>query len=117
MARKYVKPVDVVGGVCLYGNSAAAGWFAHVGPLAAGKLLGDGEPRDGRGLNDAFWLACAALRDAGVKVGRVEVFEPSGRLMALADVNWPGYYGSLKWEPAPVYSLSAEEVMAASEKA
>ena len=77
-------------------------------------MLGDGEPAIGRGATGALWLACEALRNAGAS-GSIEVFEPTGRLRAVCDAKRPGYFGDLKWEPAPVLLIGADEIMAAAE--
>ena len=110
MGRRTTK---LVGEICLYGNmSIGAGWLATT---ADGKLLGDGEPRQGRSFTEAVWLACDALRTAGAAVGKVRVFAAGGERMADTDINHPGYYGSLSWVPATVLVISAAAIEAAAE--
>lgn len=105
MAKKKVP--SVVGSICLYGTSmVGAGYLAHLGgglPGPETKLYGDGAPRASWGMNDAFWLACMDLKEAGCGPGLVKVFIQAGdrSLVALADVMSPPYFGDLKFEEAP----------------
>lgn len=110
------KSKGIAGSICLYGsNHCGFGWLAHCGPLNRdAKMLGDGEPMMGRGATGALWAACEALRLDGAN-GLVEVFEPAGKLRSICDVNRPGYFGDLKWDPAPVMVIEAAEIMAVAE--
>ena len=109
------KAKGICGSICLYGSHRCGfGWLAHVGPLTREtKMLGDGEPAAEVGATGAMWAACEALRKDGAR-GSVEVFEPSGKLRAVCDVDRPGYFGDLKWEAAPVLLIEADEIMAAA---
>ena len=108
----------ICGSICLYGSHRCGfGWLAHRGPLNRDTaLLGDGEPAMEVGATGALWAACEALRAAGAS-GKVEVFEPAGKLRAVCDVDRPGYFGDLKWEAAPVLVIEADAIMAAAEAA
>ena len=100
--------------VALYGNGptgVGSGWLAR---LADGTILGDGEPKAGRTFTDAVWLACEAVRQAGVTGGRVRVFAAGGRLMADTDLNNPGYFGNLNWRAATAYVVSADDILVAA---
>jgi hypothetical protein len=101
----------VVAEILLYGSQYAAGWLVK---LPGGRMLGDGEPQEGRSYNTALWLACGEIREAGITSGQAEVYEATGRFMALCYVANPPYYGDLEWKPAKVYVLSAEDIMAAA---
>ena len=106
----------IVAEICLYGSSDAAGWLAHAGPLSSEGLLGDGEPREGRTLNDATWLALDALRKAGTTRGLVQIVEPRGKLAATTEISNPWqWFGDLEWRPAPVYVIEADAIIAAAE--
>src|SRR5688500_9948847 len=88
MAQTNQNAASVVAEICLYGNSRiGAGWLASV-PGAA-PLLGDGEPKAGRAFSEAVWLACDAIRAAGVVGGKVRIFAPGGERGAEADLNYP----------------------------
>jgi hypothetical protein len=108
MARKND---SVVADICLYGSSLGAGYIARA---ANGAMFGDGDPAVGRSLNDALWLACLDLRDAGV-VGAAMVYAPGGELSAKCDIAHPPYYGSLNWGPADMLVISVADVVAAAE--
>jgi hypothetical protein len=102
----------IVADICLYGNrETGAGWLAQ---LADGRLLGDGEPRKNWSANDATWIACMKIQEAGLKSGRVRVFMAGGQRMAETDLCRPGYFGQLEWRPAPVLIFTAEEIEAAA---
>jgi hypothetical protein len=108
MARES-KPIAEI---CLFGNQqTGAGWLARTHD---DRLLGDGEPVRERSFTSALWLACQALEHRGY-VGQVDVFQPSGRLVAETRTDRPGWYGELVWRPARQYVVSAEEVLAAGE--
>jgi hypothetical protein len=78
-------------------------------------MLGNGEPREGRTMTDAIWLACDALIANGIKTGLVRVFEPSGRLCAVTPLRHPATFGGLAWEAAPQHTISAAEIEKAAE--
>lgn len=105
--------------ICLYGTQAVgAGWLART---ADGRMFGDGEPNIRRNMTSAVWLACDELRAAGVS-GLVRIFEPTGQMVSTVALDGLKhraipYFGDLKWEAAPVYTISAEALIAASEVA
>src|SRR5262245_33682800 len=102
------KTQQVAAEVCLYGTrEIGAGWLART---ADGTLFGDGEPRQGHTFTDALWIACKAMREAGVQGRTVRVFSPDGLRMADTIIDRPAYYGDLKWRPATVIVVSAEEI-------
>ena len=119
MAKRAAKKAEkVVGGVCIYGTSRTGS--GYIAETADGRLLGDGEPRPNWTGTEALRLACAALREAGARVGLVTVHIDSptaGPMVAYADVARPGYFGQLAWTYAePAVTLSAEAVLAAAEQ-
>jgi hypothetical protein len=126
---KTKKSGTVVAVVCLYGNrETGAGWLAETaeGVLEErATLLGTGDPVQGQTFTDAIWKACAAIRSAittrpaggrGV-VGLVVVFEPGGGRFAVTALDAPMPFGSLSWEPAPVYEFKLDDLAAAAESA
>lgn len=119
MAKKAKRTTKTASGasVAIYGTArTGSGWIAET---ADGRLLGTGEVLEGRSATDALWLACDALRAAGVALGTVDVTIDSaaGPLVARTDVRSPCSFGSLRWEANPVrFVLSAEAVLAAAEE-
>jgi hypothetical protein len=115
----------IVGEICMYGNSqtCGAGWLAAVEPtldkrnrsVAQSTLLGDGDPKIGRAFTEALWQACDAIRETGPTAGLVRVYEPGGHWCATTSLSQPVCYGDLEWTPAPVLTISVEEIMAAAE--
>lgn len=92
--------------ICLYGTATHGhGWLAQHGR----EVLGNGELREGRGLTDCVFAACEALEKAGAN-GDVEVYAPGGERMAITKISRPGYYGNLKWGPAKVWVLDADQL-------
>jgi len=111
MARK-TQLYKLVADICLYGNhTIGAGYLVQ---LTDGRLLGDGEPKAGRSFTEAVWLACRDVCEAGISAGLVRVFAPGGQRMADTDLNHPGYFGNLKWQPAIQYVLSVDELVDAA---
>lgn len=111
--------VTVVADICLYGNrETGAGFIAQA---VDGRMFGNGEPLASRSFTEAVWLAVDELRRAGVERGQLRIFAPGGERMAtveiggLKDRRLP-YFGELSWGPAPVYVISAEALVAASEE-
>ena len=112
---------SVVADVCLYGTrDVGAGWLVEMNPAytldSTGKtMLGDGEPNAMRGFTEAIYQACHAVRLAmgGMSYGMVRIYEPNGKMMALASVNHPGYFGDLKWSAAPVFAMNLSELVEA----
>jgi hypothetical protein len=115
---KTTRKTKVVAEICLYGGSDAAGWLANpINPRPDdGHMLGDGEPHGGRCLTEAVELACDALRKSGVSCGHAYVYRPDGKARAEIDINHPGYFGDMRWRPAPQYVISAEAIKAAAAK-
>lgn len=100
--------------ITLYGTSRiGAGWLARVysdsKPAWSNGLIGTGEPTEGVGFTEAVWAALDNIRAAGVQVGIVHVYEPTGRRYAEIDLSAPcGWFGDLTWrEGANVYVLPA----------
>src|ERR1044072_4023899 len=112
MAKRNQK---IVAEIFLYGtHQHGAGYLAHVGPLnRETKFFGDGELRENRSFTVAIWLACDELAKAGA-VGLAWVYASSGNMRAKVDIQRPAYFGKLKWEPAPLYTISAEAIEAAA---
>jgi hypothetical protein len=110
-----ITPNTIVAFVSLYGtHEHGAGWIAKIeaGP-SRGTLLGDGELYDGLGFTDAIMAACQAIRNAtGLQEGKAWVYSPDGQRRAVVDLYTPGCYGDLTWEPAEVYAISFEELIA-----
>lgn len=91
--------------LCFYGNRDVGFGFL----LAEGSTIiaGNGEPKAERTLTDCLFLADEYLRSVGVRRGIVRVFAPGGERMSVVDLrNGMPYFGSLKWETAPVYMLT-----------
>lgn len=106
-----------VADICLYGIPRTGyGWSAQVNPelvVDSHSILGDGEPQDWRTLTECVWLALREIREkTGLTLGRVRIFEPSGRMVADAALGFSGYYGDLRWESAPVYTVSLDDLLA-----
>ena len=105
----------LVAEICLYGNQeTGAGWLALVldGPNR-GHLLGDGEPRQGMSNTMAVWIVCREIEALGAGSGRVRIYSADGLRQADTSLLHPAYYGSLEWQAAPVYEISAEAIEAA----
>jgi hypothetical protein len=102
----------IVAVVCMYGNhGVGTGWLAT---LPDGRLLGDGELTQGN-FTDSLHLAARALKDAGTERGVIRVFDAGGRYCADVELSKIRYYGDLNWLPAPVVTISAEDLIAAAE--
>lgn len=99
-----------VADLCLYGpDEQTSGWI--VSPLGAGvTAAADVEPR--RSRTDSILAGCAALLEQGVSRGLVRVFDPDGRRCAPVRLEAPVDYSMLCWEPAPMYTISFEELLA-----
>ena len=98
------KSNELVAEIALYGTSEiGAGYIAST---IDGNRMGSGEPRAGRTMTEAVWLAAAEIRESGLVRGMVRVFAPAGRFMADTDLQRPGYYGNLKWQRATVLELN-----------
>lgn len=106
-----MKPTEAV--ICLYGShECGAGWIAVVD----GRSLGDGEPRAGATMTAAIHAARDALLPLVDPRARLTVFAPGGRLAARVAIDRPIAFGRLAWIPAPVWTISAADVMAAAEE-
>jgi len=112
--RQTRKAVNAVADICLYGNGAVgAGWLAATNDC---RMFGTGEPRADCSFTEAVWEAQETLVKTGL-TGMARVFTPSGHSMAIIDLQAVVTFGDLKWQPAPVYTISAESLIAAAEKA
>ena len=110
MARKIKN--ELVAEICLYGTTQhGAGWLAR---LADGRLLGDGELSQARGMTAAVWQAQDAIEAAGVTSGRVRVFAAGGRMMADDYLTHRAYFGDLKWTPAVMLTVDVAAIKAAA---
>ena len=110
MARKQQKQVAEI---CLYGNGTiGAGYIART---ADGRLFGDSELKPHHSMTEAVWLASDDLRHAGIKSGTVRIYAAGGQLMADTDIAHIGYYGDLKWQPATMYTIDADQLLASAE--
>lgn len=104
---------DLVGEVVLYGGLNCGYGFVS---SFAGRTEGDGEPVVGRSATIALWLGLEAIENSGLK-GPVSIISPTGLMTSVAQTSDRPYYGDLGWvRMAPVYVLSAEEILAASEE-
>jgi len=105
----------IAGTICLYGTREhGAGWLAR---LADGTRLGTGDLAKYRTFTEAIWLALDEMKMAGMAAGRgtiVEVFEPHGQFVAHYDTARTATFGDLKWEAAPQYTMSTEDIAAAA---
>lgn len=99
--------------ICLYGGTYGGGWIAFLPGRKA--TVGDGTPKEGRSLTATIWDAIDFLRDKGhiEKHRPVEatIFAPSGNVCAAVDLNGVFTYANLPWQKAPVFIVSAEEIM------
>lgn len=120
--------MKIIAEVCLYGSPSCGYGYLAVGPaeLEGGKLVasgqkmfGSGEPEKSRSATEAYWLAVVELEEAGLPRGaEVLVFAPGGERMSRVKCGGPlPYVGALKWEPAPMFELPMEEVLAAASPA
>lgn len=106
------RKLKLVAEIALYGTPQhGAGFIAH-GP--GGHIAGDGELRPYWSMTEAVWMALSELRVAGISEGIVRIFAPGGQLMAESEISKVGYYGNLKWQRAPQYSIEVEELVRAS---
>jgi hypothetical protein len=95
--------------ICLYGNmSCGAGYLAQGND---GRMFGTGDPVKGCSFNDAVWLACLDLKEAGYR-GTVRVFCAGGKRIADTTIENPPYFGDLKWTAATIYVISVEAIEA-----
>ncbi len=107
------KKEKMAGEICLYGTwKVGHGWIARA---ADGKMYGTGEPVPGRTATEAYWYAAIALREAGHE-GTLKVYAPGGELMAEVKTGHLPIFGALEWKPAPVYTISAEALIAAAKE-
>lgn len=101
------------GEICFYGTAATgAGYLANT-EADPGRFYGTGDPVPGRSFTEALFVALDQLRGAGV-TGAVRVFAAGGQRMAEIPATFAGYYGDLKWGPAPVYEIPVEELTRAA---
>lgn len=112
MARK--KAQLVVAEICLYGTSRVGHGYLARAAAYPGKMHGTGEPSLARGATSCVFLACDDLRRAGCPDGIVRVFAPGGERMAEIELSNPPYYGDMKWQPAPMFVIEAEALIAAA---
>lgn len=118
MSRTTRTATTIVGDICLYGTSMVGAGYLGVA-MPHGQTFGDGTPSVHRSFTEAVWLGLADLkRITGAARGRVRVFHPGGERMSVIDINSCDNYGTIvsTTEPAPVYTISAEALIAASER-
>lgn len=111
MAKNTSKTTTPAAEICLYGTSAIG--IGYIARTSDGRMFGNGAPVAGRGATETVWLAVDQLRAAGVVAGTVAIFAPGGERMAIAPISSVPSYGSLTWQAAPVYVITAEQIAAA----
>jgi hypothetical protein len=109
------KDKTTVAEICLYGGNMHG--FGYLARTADGRMFGDGEPAPWRSKTDALGLAILDIREkAGIRSGQALVFDPSGEHMAECPIDSIPYYGDLEWKPAPVVTLSYDDIVTMAEK-
>ena len=86
------------GEICMYGTLEAGAGYTAVAPDGS-HVDGDGTPCNGRGFTTALYLACEALRLAGVR--KAWVYDQTGDLRARVHTSGAVLYCNLKWVDAP----------------
>lgn len=105
--------------LCLYGNrDTGPGYLGCLWPH--GQSFGTGEPVKDRTWTEAIWHGQDDIRRILAASGQVHgnvvrVFDAGGHRMATIGVHESVTYGSLTWQPAPVYALSIAELQAQRE--
>jgi hypothetical protein len=85
-------------------------------PIGNNKIMaGDGELRFTT-LDYAIESAVENIRFFGIKDGVAYVHEPEGRFVAKLDIAAPAKFEDLAFKVAPVYTISADEIIAAGEE-
>jgi hypothetical protein len=105
---------QVYSSLCMYGTSFTGAGYLGV-RFPHGQSFGTGDPVKHRTFTEAIWHGLADLRDAGVTAGLVRVFDSGGERMATVDMKAAVNYAFLTWQPAPVYTISADELIAAAD--
>lgn len=114
MKRTKTTTATVVADICLYGNRETGAGFLGV-RYPHGQSFGTGDPVKGRSFTDALFLAMSEVPP--VRGGVVRVFDAGGERTTTLSVNLAvPYYGDIVWREAPVYTISAAALIAASEK-
>ena len=108
------KQTTIVADICLYGNPHTCGAEYLGARLPHGQTFGTGEPLADRTFSEAIWAGQRDLYNAGVRRGLVRVFDAGGERLAIIGVAEAVAYGQLQWQPAPVYTISAEALIAAA---
>lgn len=103
-----------VADVCLYGNTQIGfGYLTRV--ESTGKMTGDGEPKEGRSCTDCLHLAKADLEAQGIAgKAQIAIFMAGGERVSYVGIQDVTYFGSLKWEVAPVLTINATDLMTAA---
>jgi hypothetical protein len=109
VARKSNKSDAIVADVCLYGTREIGTGFIYSTP--EGTRGGDGVPRSHIDLTMGILCAMNELRAAGIRDGKIRIFAPGGKFMAIVGLNQFVYYGNLTWQPAIQYEISVEELL------
>lgn len=107
------KAAELVGEVCLYGAPHCG--YGYIATTRGNTMFGDGQPDKRLSLTDAIWLGLLDLRNADY-VGDVNVYASGGELMATtSNAGTFQYPGDMKWGPAPMLVISADELIAAAD--
>lgn len=116
MARQTSTPRPAVADICLYGvpQTCGAGYLGVTYPH--GQTFGTGDPVKGRTYTAAIYAAVADLATRGVRAGLVRIFDAGGERVAVVDLGGAiPPYGMLTWGDAPVYTISADALIAAAD--
>lgn len=107
-----ISPNQVVIEVCLYGNREVGA--GYIWENVHGQKGGSREPKVGRTMTEAVWLAVAEARaSVAIPRGKVRVFAPGGEFVAEVPINRVGYYGNMEWRKAGGYVIDTEAIIAA----
>ena len=98
--------------ICLYGNRDTGAGF--LGVTSHGIRFGDGAPKADRSFTEACWQAIEEARRLGA-IGLVRIFDAGGERCAVIDIDvFLLSYANLKWNAAPVLTLSGAALIAAA---
>lgn len=109
------KANETVAEICLYGTRRVGfGWLATT---REGARLGDAELRDRSMTETVFEAIDAVAKSRGALDGVAIVFAPGGETCAEFSVASPATVGCTPFVPAPVFTISAEALVAAAQEA
>jgi hypothetical protein len=112
---------QAVAEISLYGTGRyGAGFIVR---MADGRMIGDGEPLNGRSMTEALWLAMDEVMLAGgAQAGRsgrvyVHIDVDGAPLRATISLRGPRpYFGALSWEAGTMYEISADAIARAAQE-